>query len=154
MKNFRLFLAFVVCSTVVVASETPAPVADNAQVTQASVVPTLLETIKGYANTAYANTVGKIDEADAYVVNFANENVVAPFKKNTEFVTTPVVNFANEVYAKCAQGANCVKDFTVSAVEYPFGHPLRSVIVAAAAYATYYAYNQYNSTSAKKTKNN
>ncbi|MDP3788209.1 MAG: hypothetical protein Q8Q60_02715 [Candidatus Chromulinivorax sp.] len=148
MKNFNLFLAFLVCSTVAMASsETSAPVASWNDAFNS-----LADSAKGYVNTICDYTVSPvnnaIDSADIALVNATNDYVVTPVKN----VANSVVNFAQPT-DKVVEYATLAKNVTSDAVAYPFAHPLKSMVVAAVVYAMYYAYTEHNAAATKKSKN-
>ncbi len=150
MKNFNLFLAFLVCSTVAMAStkETPAPVA-----TWNDTFNGLVDSVKGYANTVCDYTVtpvnNAIDSADAMVVASANDYVVTPVKN----AANSAVAFAQPATDKVVEYATSAKNVTCDAVAYPFAHPLKSMVAVAVVYAMYCVYAEYNEAATKKSKN-
>jgi hypothetical protein len=150
MKSLNLFLAFVVCSTVAMASsKTPAPTTPTTSWS---------DTLKGYGKTTYNYTLGYVDAADAAIVNAVNDYVVNPINNNvvTPYVkpaTDKVVEYATFAKNKTVECATAATDFTCEAVAYPFVHPLQSTLAVATVYAMYYAYTQYNAEASKKAKN-
>jgi len=146
MKNFNLFLAFLVCSSVAIASTDKATPAAGAAAsvkteTKDSLSTTVYNwTVKPVVNAATA-VDGYVAQADAQIISTTKAakdgvvNFVKPATDKIASVTKPatdkVSSISQEAYAQLSAFAQ---------------RPVAMIIAAAAISATYYAYTQYNST--------
>lgn len=148
MKNFTLFLTFLACSTVAMASEVEAPVNKN-QVTR------MLVSLQNMVEGICALPGKAVNSLDSYAAV-----ADAKITEGVSAVTSPAVTFAKSTCNKTVELAQTAYDATITTAS-PYATKISSfvqrptvIITAVVIAAAYYVYNQDNNNPVDKKDNN